>query len=171
MLKFMYKVLLTFNSTMLLVAVYFIKQQIVPKDVSYGISIIYYCGYILVPIIFSLVCLVSVKWLSKDSIEGGICEVEEANNSYLPSYLGYFFVALSVNDGTTLLFVFSFHSQTVYFNPLFLLWGYKFYYIKMHDGRKIFVVTKAEIISNQNLTFKNLRRINYFTFIDMEKYR
>lgn len=177
MLKFVYKVILTVNSMLLLVSVYLIQAQIVPKNLKCIPNIVFYSGYVFVPIVLSFCCLVSARLLSKDSIEGGICDIEEANNSYLPSYLGYFFVALGVSDNITLLFVFailfifSFHSQTVYFNPLFLLWGYKFYYIKLQDGRKIFVVTKREIVVNEGIVFKNLRRINYFTFIDMEKYR
>ena len=154
-----------------LLSKYFKNQASRMIESAHGID------YSLVPIVLSWGCLVSARLLSKDSIEGGICDIEEANNSYLPSYLGYFFVALGVSDNVTLLlvfiilFIFSFHSQTVYFNPLFLLWGYKFYYIKLQDGRKIFVVTKREIVVNEGIVFKNLRRINYFTFIDMEKYK
>lgn len=67
--------------------------------------------------------------------KSSIIEVENANNAFLPSYLGYFFVALSVTNFNTLILFslfylfFTFLSQTLYFNPLFLLFGYHFYNI------------------------------------------
>ena len=84
----------------------------------------------------------------------------------------YFFVALSVPFYETLvfiftiLFIFTYFSQTLYFNPLFLLWGYQFYYITSENNVKIFLISKKCIRSTQGLSFPNLKRINNFTYID-----
>src|SRR5690606_38431226 len=103
---------------------------------------------------------------------GSIVEVEQANNAFLPSYLGYFFVALSVNNSETLIFVFSilfiftFLSQTLYFNPLFLFFGYHFYNISTVNKVKLFIITKQKINQPEEVEFQKLKRINNFTFID-----
>ena len=116
------------------------------------------------------------RFLSDDIITGGITEAESANNSYLPSYLGYFFVALSINDCDTLIWVtgivmvFTFFSQTLYFNPLFLIFGYKFYNVSTDNGVKFFVISKKNITTVNNLSFHKLKRINNYTFIDKGRY-
>jgi len=109
--------------------------------------------------------------LSKDDINYEMHSIEEANNAFLPSYLGYFIVALSVNSVQTMVFVYlivfviTYFSQTLYFNPMFLLLGYKFYYMTTVNNVKI---SKKEINSTIGLTFPKLRRINNTMFIDEE---
>lgn len=175
-MKFVYKVMLTFNSTVLLITVYLIKTHYIFKPLKLLPNCVSYLLYIGMPIVLSLICLWSSRFLTKDSIECSIVDIEEANSSYLPSYLGYFFVALSVDDEITLLYVFillflfTFYSQTLYFNPLFLMFGYKFYYISLETGLKVFIITKREISTSIGLDFSNLRRINNFTFIDVGRY-
>lgn len=171
MVKWFYRCILTLNSTILLIAVYLIKEQVVlpipnlNENYSYGI-------YILLTVLFSGICLLISNFLGEDVIEGGIVDIEPANNSYLPSYLGYFFIALSVNNKFTLawvfvlIFIFTFNSQTLFFNPMFLLFGFKFYYVTTDSGLKIFVISRKNIRSLKGLRFTNLRRINDYTFID-----
>lgn len=105
--------------------------------------------------------------------------MEMANDVYMPSYLGYFFVALSIpnSDWIILLFVFgivfvfTYFSQSLYYNPLFLLFGYKFYYVTKKNNLKVFIISKKDIQETKDLKFNNLRRINDFTFIDKERRR
>ena len=131
-----------------------------------------FCVCIVTTILYSWGCLWLSRFLSEEIISGGITDVEPANNSYLPSYLGYFFVALSISDGHTLLwifimiFMFTFNSQTLYFNPIFLVFNYKFYYITVESGMKLFVITKRNIKTTKNLSFPSLKRINNYTFIE-----
>ena len=173
MINFLYRLLLTFNATSLILVIFLIKERYyicylenLPHFISYVI-------YFLIPIISTLISLLISKCLSKDNFKvGSIIELEQANNSFLPSYLGYFFVALSVPYTETLLFVFgilfvfTFLSQTLYFNPLFLIFGYQFYYMTTSNNIKIFIITKKTLKNPKNIEFKELRRINNFTFID-----
>lgn len=135
------------------------------KNVVYG-------GYILLSIIISGICLWLTKFLPNDKLLTGITNVESANNSYLPTYLGYFFVALGIEKCSALLwvyfliFIFSFGTQILYFNPLFLLHNYKFYYISVENGMKFFVITKRNIKNVTTLSFDKLKRINNYTFIE-----
>lgn len=170
MSKLIFRLVLTVNSLMLLVVVYLVKGHYWIHQLG-KYTILLYIG---IPVILSGICLRIAGWLSKDSIEGDIKEIEMANDSYMSVYLGYFFVALSIPDHDIMtlalvfgiVFLLTFSSQTQYYNPLFLLFGYKFYYLTKKNSMKIFLITKQEIRRTENLVFQNLRRINDFTFID-----
>ena len=49
------------------------------------------------------------------------------------------------------------------------MFGYRFYYITNSKNMRIFLISKKDIKNTKDLEFQNLRRINYFTFIDREK--
>lgn len=172
-MKLLFKIMLAFNSIMLLLIVYLTKETIWLLCLGeYTLAL-----YVAIPIVISAICLALANCLSHDSIENGIENVELANDSYLPGYLGYFFVALSIPEGNMItlcfifgmLFVFSFCSQSLYYNPIFLLFGYKFYYLTKENGMKILLISKRKIMKAGDLKFDDLRRINDFTFIDKEK--
>ena len=138
-----------------------------------------YVTYFIVPVILTYLSLLFANKLDDDSIESEgdrsvINEIEQANNAYLPSYLGYFFVALSVPFCDTLIFIFvilflfTYLSQTLYFNPLFLIFGYQFYYLTTVNNVKIFLITKEKLKNPKNLSFPKLKRINDFTYINKE---
>ena len=184
MINLLFRLFLTFNATSLIIVVYLVKEQKVlnvlhpylkdlPHLVSYGI-------YFAIPVILTFLSLLLSRWLADDSIEAengvsAIKEIEQANNAYLPSYLGYFFVALSVPYCDTLIFVFAilflftFLSQTLYFNPLFLVFRYHFYYLTTANDIKIFLITRKVLKDPSKLNFPKLKRVNDFTFIDNEK--
>jgi len=190
-LNFFFRLLLTFNATSLILVVYAVKERFVlgcvfpkldclPDYVSYLI-------YFLIPIILTFLSLIVANGLDSDSIEfekaddkekginSPIKEIEQANNAFLPSYLGYFFVALSVPYCDTLvfvfgiLFIFTFLSQTLYFNPLFLFFGYHFYYLTTDNNIRVFIITRKKLKDPSKLSFSRLKRINNFTFIDKER--
>lgn len=160
------------NSTSLIIVVFLIKAQVKIGLLSGYPRWISYIIFICMPVLLTGISLIFTRFLSNDNIEGDIRDLEQANNAFLPSYLGYFFVALSVPYCETLiftfaiLFVFTYFSQTLYFNPLFLLWGYQFYYITTENNVKIFLISKKRIRSTQGLSFSKLKRINNFTYID-----
>ncbi len=168
MLNLFFRLLLTANATFWMVVVYGIKEQWSYRIFSPGIiSAI----LILIPVILSLVLLLCSKAFDQDSIQN--CkECVLADNEFLPVYLGYFFVALSINNLTTLcyiyaiVFVFTFVTQAQYFNPAFLLFGYHFYHVTTMRSTKVFVIAKGTVIRNeQYVGFDKLRRINNTTYI------
>lgn len=179
MVNLMFRLFLAFNSTSLILVVYWIKSGVtlelappcilnVPNYVSY---LLYVGGMILL----TYVSLVIANWLDSDSVtKGAIIGVESANNSFLPSYLGYFFVALDVPNNETLYFVyaiifaFTFFSQALYFNPLFLLFGYQFYNLTNENQVRIFMITKQRLKDPSTVIFPKLLRINDYTFIDKD---
>lgn len=178
----LFRLFLTFNATSLIIVVFLAKEQFVLGDIipwlGFFPDFAYYIIYITIPILLTFISLRLSKYLDADSIVSDnkpvVKEIEQANNAFLPSYLGYFFVALSVPHFETLffvfsiLFVFTFLSQTLYFNPLYLMFGYNFYYITTCTNIKIFIITKRKLKDPENLVFMRLKRINDFTFIDEE---
>ena len=180
-INLLFRLFLTFNATSLILVVYMIKEQIVINTISCCLeNLPHWVSYVLyfaVPVFFTFLSLLLSNKLADDNIEGeegksAIKDIEQANNAYLPSYLGYFFVALSVNHCDTLIFVFAilflftFLSQTLYFNPLFLVFRYHFYYLNTENNIKIFLITKRNLKDPRSLNFPYLKRINDFTFIE-----
>lgn len=172
MLNFIFRLVLTVNATSWMVVIFGIKRQwkffIFPSEIV-GVCLL------LIPVILSLVSIALFSFFSSDQIQN--CrECVLADNEFLPVYLGYFFVALSVNDFTTLcfiytiVFVFTFLTQTQYFNPIFLLFGYHFYHVMTKQGTRVFVIIKGKVIRNiQDTRIMELRRINDTTYIGKDK--
>ncbi|CAI8812696.1 hypothetical protein [Pseudomonas zeae] len=179
-MNFAFRLLLTFNATSLLVIVFLVQKNYsfwsffpgcswlasIPNAVSYLI-------YFLAPVLLTGVSILLSSFLGTDEFKkGDVDSVAHANNSFLPSYLGYFFVALSVNDWETLwfvysvLFIFTFRSQALYFNPLFLLYGYEFYNITTRKGSSIFLISRHKYKTPDDIDIPKAYRINDYTFIE-----
>lgn len=177
----LYRLLLTFSSTSLFIAIYLIKSNVTfDFGKVFNPELISYVGYVIGVIILNLLSLFMIRYLENSSLQSQtkdknlIKEIEIANHTFLPTYLGYFFVALSISDLDwivfgfiySIVFVFTFFSQTNYFNPMFILMGYQFYYVTTANNIKIFLITKKLMKNPTAYKFNNLKRINDFTFID-----
>lgn len=175
-----FRFLLTINATSLMVIVFLVQKG---QTLGYFLpqypylvalpNIISYTGYLLVPILLTGLSILLSSKLSKDNFKAGdIVSIEHANNSFLPSYLGYFFVALSVGNWETLVFVYSvlfaftFLSQALYFNPLFLLFGFEFYNITTKNGATIFLISGKRYKTPGDVDLPIAYRINNYTFIE-----
>lgn len=178
-MRILYRLLLTFNATSLIIVIFLIKENIIIQHISKNFlypNYISFSIYSFIPIFLTYISLLLGNSLATANIKmGTIKEIELANNAFLPSYLGYFFVALSVPNCPTLyfvfliLFIFTFLSQSLYFNPLFLFFGYHFYNITTSKNVKLFIITKQNINDPNEVEFEKLKRINNFTFIDKQK--
>jgi hypothetical protein len=175
-----FRLLLTFNATSLLVIVFLVQKGYVlgyffpthaiavtiPNYVSYGL---YFC----IPVLLTGLSLALSSSLGRDEFTAGQVEsIDHANNSFLPSYLGYFFVALSVPNWETLvfvysvLFIFTYRSQALYFNPLFLIYGYEFYNITTTARASIFLISRTAYKLPADVVITRAFRINNYTFIE-----
>lgn len=173
-MRILYQLFLAFNSTWLIVVVFLVKEKYrfnLLNEISIYFSWIL---FVLIPIILTALSFLVALNLPKDSLQKtSVKEIELANNNFLPTYLGYFFVSLGVEDVSTLvvvfgiIYVFTCLSQTLYFNPIFLLFGYHFYFIKTSRNSKIFLITKRKLKAPGNDEFEKLRRINDYTFIEL----
>lgn len=168
MVNFIFQFVLTANATSWMIVVYGISKQW-----SFWIFPAWLTGLILlaIPILLSLVSIALTWLLGQDSITN--CEeCVLADHDFLSIYLGYFFIALSIDDFITLCFVyvitflFTFLTKNQYFNPIFLLFGYHFYNIVTAQGTRVFVIARGKVIRNaKDIQFAELRRINDTTYI------
>lgn len=182
MLNFIFRGLLTFNATSLLVIIYLVKEGITLgklfpwlNQFSWVMSLpnfISYFLYMLITIILTGFSIYLSSRLGKDTFESGeILSIEYANNSFLPSYLGYFFVALSINNLETLffiyiiLFIFTFLSQALYFNPLFLIFRFNFYNVTNRNGVSFFLISRRSFRKPGQVALM-ASRINNYTYIE-----
>lgn len=162
-MNFLFRFLLTLNATLWMIVVYALKAKWTYQSIpAWGIALLILC----LPILLSALSIGISSKLGSDSIHG-CSECSLADQEFLPVYLGYFFISLSVPDDITMLFlyiivfVFTFISQTQYFNPIFLLFGYHYYHVLTPQGTKVFVIARGKVIRNKSyLAFDNLRRIN-----------
>ena len=165
--------ILTADSIMLLLIIYCSKSKLWIPTYGKWLSLVL---LVVLTLLLAGLCIVESDRLPKDSIEGGITEIEPANDSYLPIYLGFFFVALSIPDrdyftlGVIILIIIVFleHSQSMFYNPTYLIFRYKYYNVRCGD-KKILVISTRHFNTAEGVFFRNLRRINDNTFIDMEK--
>lgn len=176
-----FRILLTFNATSLLLLVYAIHKKITlynvyPAEITCHIpDYVSYITYGFIPVVLTKTSILLANFLGKDEFKAGsVKSIEHANNSFLPSYLGYFFVALSISDGETLifvyiiLFIFTFLSQALYFNPLFLLFGYNFYNVTTTSGTTLFLISRSDHKEPGEVQISCARRINNYTFLEGE---
>ena len=102
MLNFLYKVLLTFNSTSWVIVLFGVKHEWTLCDMpSWAFSLI----LLAIPVLMSFIALLLANFFGNDNM-GSCNEVEYANSSFIPTYLGYFFVGLSLENITQLLIVY-----------------------------------------------------------------
>lgn len=185
MINTAFRLLLTFNATSLLVIIFLVQKGYTLGHFFDGVSwlswstalpsTVSYLLYLLIPILSTGLSIWLSSQLGKDDFKAGeVQTIEHANNSFLPSYLGYFFVALSVGSWEALwfvygvLFLFTFLSQALYFNPLFLLFGYEFYNIKTTNGTAIFLISRHRYKKPGDVEISVAYRINNYTFIEQD---
>lgn len=167
---FFYKWLLTLNATSWMIIIYAIKEGWTIGEVPrylFGIILL------IVPIFLSWILLALSRLLGTESPVVNCKEFNLADGEFLPIYLGYFFVSVGVSEHFTMavvyliVFVFTFLSQTQYYNPIYLLFGYHYYHILTERGTKIFVIRKGKVIRNvKDIRFEHLHRLNDSTFIE-----
>jgi len=102
--------------------------------------------------------------------------IELVDNSFVPSYLGYFFVAMSVDNFLSmisfyiLIFLYMLFSGVEYFNPFFLFMGYHIYKVESDTNVQLILILKHKhVIRNSNqLDNLKLYRINNLTYIGVK---
>ncbi|GLV27389.1 hypothetical protein [Sphingobium chungangianum] len=138
------------------------------------LATISYLSYFLACLIFSNLGFRATRWLSPERVDGASFKsIELVNDTFLPIYLAYFFVALSTTNylsfvlvfGVVLLFVY--RSGGAYFDPMYVLRGYKIYAATSNKDVKSYIITKQILKGVGDLKFEGLRRVNDFTFIEI----
>lgn len=138
--------------------------------------IVSYTLYIVGALFVSWLCTFVFPWLQTISLsKANVKNIESADATFVPMYFAYIFVGVSINSFTSLVFCYLIISiiclcaQTYYFNPLLYLLGYKYYFITNSTDKKILIMTKKRIYLGQTLDFERLKKMNDYTYLDIEK--
>lgn len=135
---------------------------------------IFFISYIVLTVTIILILnklfLWAIQGLDNEAISD-IQSIEPVNDNFLPTYLGYFFVSVSITSNWVfcyfmlLVILFNLFSKIYFFNPSLLLSGFKFYHLTSIAGVKILLICKDDLRSSKDISFSNYKRINDFTFI------
>jgi len=172
-MNFIFKLFLTLNATLFLWVVFMLKNLDDLPD-FHGIENWIWPPLLLAaPFLFSKISIILIPRLGRDQIKSdNIVRLSHADSTFLPSYLGYFFVALSVSSYHTMIFVygivflFSFFSQTTYFNPTFLVLGYRFFSLETKKGTTVHLVSRRNYKNPADIVDTSAFRINDHTLME-----
>jgi len=128
-------------------------------------------------ILFSkLSIFIAKKWITtNDTMK--IKHIKPIESVTMPTYIGLFVISLEISsfDGIiaieilTILFIFwIFFERVFYFNPIWILFGYRFYEMESENGNSFTFITKKSDIKNKiDINLGNLKRINNYTFMEV----
>ncbi len=117
----------------------------------------------------------ATRWFSVDNIDGGFGDIEETQNDFLANYLGYVFIGVGVDDILVLvmvyliIFVLTFAVQNKCFNPVLFILGFKYYDLTTSESTKVFVITRRNLRTPDEVEFDDLRRINNMSYIEFRR--
>ena len=121
--------------------------------------------------------VIGLTWIDDEMQNGAsIKSVEDASLQFFPNYLAYFFVALSANDKYAVLIVFlimlvlSYLSNTMLYNPLLVLFKYRYYLVVNGNNKRSLVITRRLLnpAPAEPISFPKLKRLNDNTFIELK---
>lgn len=148
-----------------------ILQFTIPNSILYALSIMVFA------LLFSYFYIHCVKKYNSDTQSEQIecSEIEIAEPKYIPIYITYFVIAVSINDFILFCFVFILiyllilRGKFSYFNP-YLLFSYHFYEASINTKQDRYAQYKIFLISKQKIknirVHDNLIRLNDFTFLE-----
>lgn len=96
--------------------------------------------------------------------------IRPAEVNYIPTYIGYFVIATSVNSAyafsiiSLVIAVLIYFTKMFYFNPMLLFVGYQYYEVVDSNGANIVLITRIKDIKIAT-KLQNLKRLNNYTFI------
>lgn len=137
-----------------------------------------YGMYIVLVIVLTWIVTLFFPKLDDDEMQNGasIKSVEDASLQFFHNYLAYFFVALSASDKYAVLIVFlimlvlSYLSNTMLYNPLLVLFKYRYYLVVNGNNKRSLVITRRLLnpAPAEPISFPKLKRLNDNTFIEFK---
>ena len=180
MLK-LYNLLFTIVSLSLLVVIYLINSGTGIRELT-GLYIpghdfpawVSYTIYCISVIVISWLTTFLFSFFEKHNIPStNVKGIESADGIFIPTYLAYVFVGLSMQSLDKLWFCYGilvvvcFAAQIYLFNPAFYLLGYKFYFVTNSRGKKLLIMTRKRILLSETIEFEKIYRINDYTYVEL----
>lgn len=200
-LRYLAWLVVTMSSTSVIIPIYFIKIRYTffhsPSCITISdnlLFIIHVFVYMAIPILLTLLGFWMMKIMgTNDNLmrSNGCYEnhflITPAETSNLPTYLGYFFIALSIpgvvvagapeQPSWPILFAVYFIlngllalSEKSFFNPLVMI-RYNFYNVLVNDQVEILVISRKDIEKDEGdeVEFPHLLKVTETIFIDKDK--
>lgn len=172
-MNFILRIFLPFGSVSFFMIVYLIQNDVNPFKSQLGVfEWLTFAVYAMIPFMIILISLWICRFLPKSSISK-IISIDASSNDFLDNYFAFFFVALSVNGITTfwvifiITIIFTYVSRVSYFNPVFLVFGFKFYYIQADEKVKVMLISRKLLRHPKTFDMLSVRKINDYTFINI----
>ena len=182
MILVLYRLFFTVVSLLLLAVIYLINSNMeigkltgahlcfdVPAIVSY---FIYMAG----SLFLTWLCTLAFPHLETISLQSAnVKEIESADSAFVPMYLAYVFVGVSISSTISLILcylliaVICFFAQNYYFNPLYYILGYRYYFVTNSTNKKLLIMTKKHIYLGQEMDFTALKRLNDYSYVDINR--
>lgn len=171
------RLFMTLSSVSFFVIVFFVQNKKIPFGMERSDYVwVIYVAYLAIPFFLTYISLQLCKKLAKRTIKK-VTSLETANNDFLANYLTFFFVALSIekNDMVTfwvvfgMTILFTFVSRVSYFNPIFLVFGYNFYYVRTGEDVKIMLISREKLKIPEDFEPVRVSCINDYTFIKIQE--
>jgi len=144
---------LTLFSLSYFIVIYLVKEHIVlPSLDTWWVQLLVAIGLMICAFLLGYIGLLLCRYFERIDLDiSKIESIEAANDNYLVNYIGFFLIATDMEDSVTLTLVFLFllylvfKSNVSYFNPAFLVFGYKFYIITTDLRTRIILITKQTV--------------------------
>lgn len=144
---------LTLFSLSYFIVIYLVKEHIVlPSLDTWWVQLLVAIGLMICAFLLGYIGLLLCRYFERIDLDiSKIESIEAANDNYLVNYIGFFLIATDMEDSVTLTLVFLFllylvfKSNVSYFNPAFLIFGYKFYIITTNLKTRIVLITKQTV--------------------------
>lgn len=158
-----------------------LKEVKIDHGQKYWLDFPNWISYVTYLLMIWLSTKLMLKWLPslKDNTtikSENIDKMYPASESFLPIFFAYVFLGLSINNWTSLfciyaaLGIYCMCSEMYLYNPLFYVFGYRFYYIDMNSGTKILLMSKYKFQLGHKTDFIKVKRVNDFSYIDLNRY-
>ncbi|RDU54811.1 hypothetical protein CQA49_04380 [Helicobacter sp. MIT 00-7814] len=172
-----------------LIVFFIIKNTDIYIDIfSFKLNNIYLSVIIIcVAAAISYLYIYTIKKKCKPNDSMICCKVEIAEPKYIPIYITYFVIALSIPYDKhnvfyswiifalvfTCIYLLILKGKFSYFNPYLLFYGYHFYEIEIDSTNQEFAGYKIFLISKENIKdthkYSTLIRLNNFVYFDYRK--
>lgn len=200
-LRYLAWLVVTMSSTSVIIPIYFIKIRYTffhsPRWITIGDNLLFIMHvflYMAIPIILTLLGFWMMKKMGtndelkkSNGCKENLFRITPAETSNLPTYLGYFFIALSIpgvavvgapeQPSWPILFAVYFIlngllalSEKSFFNPLVMV-RYNFYNMLVNNQVEILVISRKDIEKNEGneVEFPHLLKVTETIFIDKDK--
>lgn len=185
-LEFLYLVVMVVCATPLMIFIWLSKSELWYFDAPECLG----CSNKIYSLIVYFIIMVGMAWLSifitiwtrpDNSHPNVVKDVSKSNGLYFMSSLGYLFVGISVPsvnnigcpDWTSMMIVYIIVvilialSKLYYYNPIYLLFGYRFYDVVTENGIVIHVITRQRIYKDSDdVRFPHLKEITDEVFVE-----